>query len=183
MSIAIKLVLRSPQIFKKASAKRLPLPVQSQIGRFVIRAAAALIVTAAPAAAQSSETSNTKIVENYFDAWNRGDMVALADVLQAEVKYFNTTNAEMKTGEQEIISVAEFLKGMIPNRRMTMVSRPIVNGNRIAIEWQFDGTLPRDGGGADVSFRGSSIFEVDAGEISYVGDYYNSKAMESQLEP
>ena len=100
----------------------------------------------------------------------------------------NASNEENRKGTASVIEVPKFLLTVIPDRKMTLTSPPLIVGDKVAVEWQLQGTLNKkdQSGKKDakvITFKGASFFEVKNNKIIYIGDYYNNHPLRSQLEP
>lgn len=139
----------------------------------------------APTSVAAESQNSLTIINSYVDAWNTGDSARLNEVLAPDVNYFNTSNESVRVGPQAISEVSNFLLSILPDRKMTIQSRPVVNGNEVAFEWEFTATKKRRNSNAGsaqrITFKGASFFRVKDGKITYVGDYYNSQTMRQQL--
>ncbi len=127
-------------------------------------------------------------VESYLNIWNGTQPDDLTKVLDTNVEYFNTSNEENRKGTASVIEVPKFLLTVIPDRKMTLTSPPLIVGDKVAVEWQLQGTLNKkdQSGKKDakvITFKGASFFEVKNNKIIYIGDYYNNHPLRSQLEP
>jgi hypothetical protein len=127
-------------------------------------------------------------VESYLNIWNGTQPDDLTKVLDTNVEYFNTSNEENRKGTASVIEVPKFLLTVIPDRKMTLTSPPLIVGDKVAVEWQLQGTLNKkdQSGKKDakvITFKGASFFEVKNNKITYIGDYYNNHPLRSQLEP
>ena len=80
-------------------------------------------------------------VESYLNIWNGTQPDDLTKVLDTNVEYFNTSNEENRKGTASVIEVPKFLLTVIPDRKMTLTSPPLIVGDKVAVEWQLQGTL------------------------------------------
>ena len=114
-------------------------------------------------------------VESYLNIWNGTQPDDLTKVLDPNVEYFNTSNEETRKGTASVIEVPKFLLTVIPDRKMTLTSPPLIVGDKVAVEWQLQGTLNKkdQSGKKDakvITFKGASFFEVKNNKIISVHD-------------
>lgn len=147
----------------------------------LLLATAALLASGAACAGEGNDS--VAVVNKYLATWNSGNAEALSQVLDPRVQYFNTSNGAVLTGPENIALVSQFLKTVLPDRKLSIRSAPVVAGDRVAIEWVLEASAPKDAKDplSKISFQGASIFQVKDGRILYASDYYNSETMKSQL--
>ncbi|QBP12529.1 nuclear transport factor 2 family protein [Cupriavidus metallidurans] len=148
----------------------------------------ALQFSSVPAHARDANAGSLEVVERYLAAWNSDSADELSKVVDAQVEYFNTSNAAPHRGIQSILEVSHFLSKLLPNRKLVLRSRPVVEKDTVAIEWEFSAIQVTMNGSGErserpIKFQGASIFRVNQGKITYASDYYNSASMREQLEP
>ena len=136
---------------------------------------------------EAQEPENVKVVRQYLEAWNSGKTNDLIKVLDSNVGYFITSNEASRTGPESITEVSQFLKQILPDRKMKLRSQPISSDDGVAIEWEFTATKRNSGetspSSTNISYFGASFFRVLNGKIVYASDYYNHNTMQKQLQP
>jgi len=124
------------------------------------------------------------IANRYLDAWNDHDAEAASALLDPKVQYFDsgaaTTEISRTQARDRIVKVT--LKA-VPDLQVKMVHKPVIGPRSIAFEWELTGNRVTATGKQPVKIRGASIMKIRDGRIWYLGDYYDSDALEAMLRP
>ncbi len=150
----------------------------------IAAAAAALALQALPAVAQDART----VVEEYLAAWNAHDSAAAASHFAEDVTYYDASVGKPIVGaEAAKTGVIDNFLTAAPDAVWTMKGAPVVEGERVAFEWEFSGTNTGPWGdgtaatGKSFAFTGASIFTVLDGRITAQSDYYDALGFYTQL--
>jgi steroid delta-isomerase-like uncharacterized protein len=154
---------------------------------FLIAAAmaATFLPVAPPAFAQDAARD---VVEDYLAAWNAHDSAKAAAFFADDVSYFDASVGEPIVGaEAAKTGVIDNFLNAAPDAVWTMKGAPVVEGERVAFEWEFtdtntgawgDGTAATD---KPFTITGASIFTVLDGKITAQNDYYDALGFYTQL--
>jgi steroid delta-isomerase-like uncharacterized protein len=148
-------------------------------------AIAATVFAVAPTFAADTAQS---VVEAYLAAWNAHDSGKAAGYFADEVTYYDASVGTPVKGKEAAKTgvIDNFLKA-VPDAVWTMKGAPVVEGDRVAFEWEFSGTNTgawADGTaatGKKFAFTGASMFLIKDGKIATQSDYYDALGFYKQL--
>jgi len=135
-----------------------------------------------------AEESPQSVVDHYMAAWNAHSASQASRYLADEVIYYDAATGSPVKGktkaEKEVIGA--FIQA-VPDLTWKMTSKPVFNNDTIAFQWAFSGTNSGEWAGSPathnkIKFEGVSFIKVNAGKITYQGDYYDSKKLDAELE-
>jgi limonene-1,2-epoxide hydrolase len=118
--------------------------------------------------------SNTQVVLDFIDAWNRMDWDAVIGSLAEDVIYHNIPMEKIEGRE----AAAAFITGMQPetvNWEMISIAE---NGNKVLTERVDNFDLP---GGKKISIPVMGTFEIHNGKIKAWRDYFDLATFASQM--
>ncbi len=118
--------------------------------------------------------SNTQIVLDFIDAWNRMDWDAIVGALAEDVVYHNIPMEEINGRE----AAAAFIKGMQPEAIHWEMISIAENGNKVLTERVDKFDLP---GGKKISLPVMGTFEIEDGSIKAWRDYFDLATFTSQM--
>ena len=154
--------------------------------QFMTATALAAVSLAVPPAfaAESAEA----VVKAYVEAWNAHDAVKAASYFADKVVYYDASVGKPIEGRDAAkAGVIDNFLNAVPDAVWKVKGRPIVQGDRVAFEWEFSGTNTgkwADGTaatGKKFSFAGASVFDVKDGKIGSQSDYYDALGFFKQL--
>ncbi len=148
-------------------------------------AIAATVFAVAPSFAADTAQS---VVEAYLAAWNAHDSAKAAEYFADDVIYYDASVGKPVNGKEAAKTdiIDNFLKA-VPDAVWTMKGAPVVEGERVAFEWEYSGTNTgawADGTaatGKKFSFTGASMFSIKDGKIATQSDYYDALGLYKQL--
>ena len=129
------------------------------------------------------------VVEAYLAAWNAHDSAKAAELSSPTTStYYDASVGTPVKGKEAAKTgvIDNFLKA-VPDAVWTMKGEPVVEGDRVAFEWEFSGTNTgawADGTaatGKTFSFTGASMFSIKDGKIATQSDYYDALGFYKQL--
>ena len=118
--------------------------------------------------------SNTQIVLDFIDAWNRMDWDAIVGALAEDVVYHNIPMEEINGRE----AAAAFINGMQPEAIHWEMISIAENGNKVLTERVDNFDLP---GGKKISLPVMGTFEIEDGSIKAWRDYFDLATFTSQM--
>ncbi|MBF7730638.1 ester cyclase [Pseudomonas sp. N040] len=131
---------------------------------------------------------NKALIDGYMAAWNAHDAEKASSFFAEDGVYFDATVGTPQKGRvaarDNVIKV--FLTA-VPDAKWEMTSKPIVGKHGIAFQWKFSGTNTGAWGpetpatNKPLSFEGVSFVRIEAGKITYQGDYYDALGFNKQL--
>jgi steroid delta-isomerase-like uncharacterized protein len=146
--------------------------------------ATAFLVSAPTIAADGADM----IVKAYVEAWNAHDSAKAAGYFADRVVYYDASVGKPIEGKEDAkTGVIDNFLNAVPDAHWAMKGEPIVQGSRVAFEWEFSGTNTGKWGdgtaatGKKFAFAGASIFEVEDGKIARQSDYYDALGFFKQL--
>jgi steroid delta-isomerase-like uncharacterized protein len=149
--------------------------------------AAALIASAASQASWAADSADA-IVQAYLAAWNAHDSAKAAGFFADNVVYYDASVGKPIEGRDAAkTGVIDNFLTAVPDAVWTMKGAPVVEGDRVAFEWEFAGnnTGPWGDGtaatGKHFSFTGASVFSIKDGKIVSQSDYYDALGFYKQL--
>jgi steroid delta-isomerase-like uncharacterized protein len=128
------------------------------------------------------------VVQAYLAAWNAHDSAKAAGFFADNVVYYDASVGKPIEGRDAAkTGVIDNFLTAVPDAVWTMKGEPVVQGDRVAFEWEFAGnnTGPWGDGtaatGKHFSFTGASVFSVKDGKIVNQSDYYDALGFYKQL--
>ena len=118
--------------------------------------------------------SNTQIVMNFIDAWNRLDWDTVLGALAEDVVYHNIPMEKIEGRA----AAAAFITGMLPVSVNWEVLSIAENGHKVLTERIDNFVFP---GGKTLSIQVMGTFEIDNGEIKAWRDYFDLASFTSQM--
>jgi steroid delta-isomerase-like uncharacterized protein len=153
---------------------------------FALAGAAAFAgVTLQPSFAADSADA---VVKAYVEAWNAHDSARAAGYFADKVVYYDASVGKPIEGKDAAkTGVIDNFLNAVPDARWTMKGEPVLQGDRVAFEWEFSGT--NSGAWADgtaatgkkFTIAGASVFDVKDSEIVSQSDYYDALGFYKQL--
>lgn len=127
-----------------------------------------------------------ELIHRYYDAFNRQDMAAFAGLLAEEVVH-DANEGGRRQGRDAFLGFMERMNTAYREQISDLEILASADGSRAAAEYTVDGVyLATDEGlpparGQRYRLRGGAFFEVAAGRISRVTNYYNLAAWLEQV--
>ena len=153
----------------------------------VTSAVAAFIVGAAPQISLAADSADA-VVQAYLAAWNAHDSAKAASFFADNVVYYDASVGKPIEGRDAAkTAVIDNFLTAVPDAVWTIKGQPVVQGDRVAFEWEFAGnnTGPWGDGtkatGKHFAFTGASVFSVKDGKIVTQNDYYDALGLYKQL--
>ena len=150
--------------------------------------AATALATALPLSAARAADDALGVVTAYLAAWNAHDSTAAAAYFAETVSYYDASVGTPVVGREAAkTGVIDNFLNAVPDAVWTMTGAPVVQGGRVAFEWEFKGTNTgawADGTaatGKTFSFTGASVFVISDGLIASQSDYYDALGFYKQL--
>lgn len=145
---------------------------------------AAALATVPSLAAESADA----VVKAYVEAWNAHDSAKAAGYFADKVVYFDASVGKPIEGRDAAkTGVIDNFLNAAPDAAWKIKGEPVVQGDRVAFEWEFSGTNTgawADGTaatGKKFAFAGASVFDVKDGKIVSQSDYYDALGFFKQL--
>ena len=155
---------------------------------FLMTIGAAALTAGAVSQASWAADSAGAVVEAYLAAWNAHDSAKAAGFFADNVVYYDASVGKPIEGRDAAkTGVIDNFLTAVPDAVWTMKGAPVVEGDRVAFEWEFAGnnTGPWGDGtaatGKHFSFTGASVFSVKDGKIVSQSDYYDALGFYKQL--
>jgi steroid delta-isomerase-like uncharacterized protein len=155
---------------------------------FLMTVAAAALATGAVSQTSWAADSADAVVQAYLAAWNAHDSAKAAGFFADNVVYYDASVGKPIEGRDAAkTGVIDNFLTAVPDAVWTMKGAPVVEGDRVAFEWEFAGnnTGPWGDGtaatGKHFSFTGASVFSVKDGKIVSQSDYYDALGFYKQL--
>jgi steroid delta-isomerase-like uncharacterized protein len=130
--------------------------------------------------------SDTKMVQEWIDAWSAHDLPRLQALFTEGCVYEDVTMAVVNNGLDELGQFATAVITAMPDVNFKLVTA-VADGDRAAAEWRMIGTyehelagLPAPNGG-HFDLRGMSIFEIRGGRFSRCSDHWDMVSLLRQL--
>ena len=130
--------------------------------------------------------TDEQIVKDYFDAWDRHDLDAIAATFNAGGSYADPTT-DGKLQGQEIIGYAEMLFEAFPDLSLELISVKAASNGVIAAPWFLFGTLQGELMGSPpthkkVTLSGCDFIVTSNGRIDSVTGLFDPTDFMRQLE-
>jgi steroid delta-isomerase-like uncharacterized protein len=155
---------------------------------FLMTIGAAALTTGVVSQASWAADSADVVVQAYLAAWNAHDSVKAAGFFADNVVYYDASVGKPIEGRDAAkTGVIDNFLTAVPDAVWTMKGAPVVEGDRVAFEWEFAGnnTGPWADGtaatGRHFSFTGASVFSIKDGKIVTQSDYYDALGFYKQL--
>ena len=119
-----------------------------------------------------------KVVSDYFEAFNAGDIAAMLDCLTEDVAH-HVNEGKVRVGKALFAEFCEHMSRCYNENLTEMVIFPDQGGTRAAAEYVVNGTyLGTDAGlpearGQTYQLPAGSFFSLKGGKIARVTTYYN----------
>ena len=124
----------------------------------------ALAAGAAPQTSLAADSADA-VVQAYLAAWNAHDSAKAASFFADNVVYYDASVGKPIEGQDAAkTGVIDNFLNAVPDAVWTMKGEPVVQGDRVAFEWEFSGTNTGPWGdgtaatGKHFSFTGASVF-------------------------
>ena len=114
-------------------------------------------------------------VESYFDAWNEGDPVGVADHLAADGVYYDVPENVQRTHDELIVNLRGFFE--THQHRYELIGDILRGENTIAFQyqtWNAD-TLRNDDN--NYLYRGSEFITMSGDSAMEINDYYDTPGL------
>ncbi len=132
-------------------------------------------------AGSNARSDNSKVAENWIEAWNSHDVERILAVFTPDVIYEDVPFGVVNHGAAELRAFASGFIAAVPDFRLELVNSSLKGGHG-TIEWILSGT---DVGlyktGRRFSVRGVAVIEVEGQQISRNSDYYDLATVQRQL--
>jgi steroid delta-isomerase-like uncharacterized protein len=142
----------------------------------------AIVLLASPSLLQAQEASpsaaGASILTEYGEAWSSGDAAQVAALYTEDAVREDVPTGTTSRDRAEIEALAAGLFETDSDVRLE-VTDGFAGENWAVVEWTFSGA--RIGTGAEVTFRGASVLELEDGLISRETDYYDLPQMQEQV--
>jgi limonene-1,2-epoxide hydrolase len=122
----------------------------------------------------SNSQSNSQIVLDFVDAWNRMDWDCVIAALAEDVVYHNIPMEKIEGRD----AAAAFILGMQPEAVNWEMINIAENGNKVLTERIDNFDLP---GGKKISLPVMGTFEIQDGAIKVWRDYFDLATFTSQM--
>ena len=154
-------------------------------------AAAAVTVPSDPAAPAVSPgpgvAASRALLDDYLQAWNRGDAAAIAAFLANDAEVFDALLARKYGGRAEAQrEVIDMYLRAVPDGQWSLRGEPVVSADGFAYEWTLTGTNSGNwthylrGRGQRIDFKGVSVVRLREGRIAYQANYFDTNALGAQ---
>jgi len=154
---------------------------------FLMTAAVALALGTGSGAALGADSADA-VVQAYLAAWNAHDSAKAAGYFADNVVYYDASMGKPVEGRDAAkTGVIDNFLTAVPDAVWTMKGNAVVQGDRVAFEWEFSGTNTGAWGdgtaatGKKFSITGASVFQVKDGKIVTQSDYYDALGLYKQL--
>lgn len=128
----------------------------------------------------TTRESSEKIIQSYYDAFNRKDFKSFLDLLDDNILH-DINQGGTEKGKTAFEKFLERMEKCYDETIDHIVIMSNTDGSRVASEYRVqgkytstDGTLP-DAKGQTYTLPGGAFFEVKDGKITRVTNYYNVK--------
>jgi steroid delta-isomerase-like uncharacterized protein len=131
--------------------------------------------------ASSARADDTRVAENWIEAWNSHDVEQILAVFTPDVMYEDVPSGVVNHGAVELRAFATAFIAGLPDFRLELVNASLKGGHG-TIEWILSGTdvgLFRTG--RRFSVRGASVIEVHGKLIFRNSDYYDLATIFRQI--
>ncbi|MHC2145455.1 ester cyclase [Pseudomonas sp. 210_17 TE3656] len=129
-----------------------------------------------------------EVINAYMSAWNKHDPDAAAQYFAENGEFLDASVGVPKVGREAArVEVIKLFIDAVPDLKWQMVGQPIVDGDNIAFEWQFDGhntgawAPETPATNKPLSFKGVSFVKLKDGKIASQHDYYDALSFNKQL--
>lgn len=137
----------------------------------------------------AADKQNTlDVINAYMSAWNKHDPEAAAQYFAEDGEFLDASVGVPQVGRETAKDkVIKLFIDAVPDLKWQMVGAPVVEGDNIAFEWQFDGRNTGAWGpdtpatNKPLSFKGVSFIRLKDGKIASQHDYYDALGFNKQL--
>jgi steroid delta-isomerase-like uncharacterized protein len=155
---------------------------------FLVTVGTAALALGSASQASFAADSADAVVQAYLAAWNAHDSAKAAGFFADNVVYYDASVGKPIEGRDAAkTGVIDNFLTAVPDAVWTMKGEPVVQGDRVAFEWEFAGTNTGPWGdgpaatGKHFSFTGASVFSIKDGKIVAQSDYYDALGFYKQL--
>jgi steroid delta-isomerase-like uncharacterized protein len=155
---------------------------------FLMTVGAVAVALGVPFQASLAADGADAVVRAYLAAWNAHDSAKAAGFFADDVVYYDAALGKPVEGRDAAkTGVIDNFLNAVPDAIWTMKGDPVVQGDRVAFEWEFTGTNTGPWGdgtaatGKKFSIAGASVFHVKDGRIVTQSDYYDALGLYKQL--
>ena len=155
---------------------------------FLVTSAVAAFAVGVASHISLAADSADAVVQAYLAAWNAHDSAKAASFFADNVVYYDASVGKPIEGRDAAkTAVIDNFLTAVPDAVWTIKGQPVVQGDRVAFEWEFAGnnTGPWGDGtkatGKHFAFTGASVFSVKDGKIATQSDYYDALGFYKQL--
>jgi steroid delta-isomerase-like uncharacterized protein len=128
------------------------------------------------------------VIHDYMEAWNAHDADAAAEYFADNVEFLDASVGTPQVGRENAkAQVIQVFMQAVPDLKWKMLGEPIVNGESIAFEWEFNGnntgpwSAETPATKRPLSFKGVSFIRLKDGKILTQHDYYDALGFNKQL--
>ncbi|WP_338052964.1 SgcJ/EcaC family oxidoreductase [Pseudomonas rhizoryzae] len=127
-------------------------------------------------------------IHAYMAAWNEHDAEKAASFFAEDGEFLDSSVGTPQKGRDAARdNVIKVFMTAVPDLRWQLVGTPVVQGDSVAFEWQFDGKntgpwsaeLPATN--KPLKFNGVSLIRLKGGKIVSQHDYYDALGFNRQL--
>lgn len=136
----------------------------------------------------AEKQSTRSIIDAYMSAWNKHDPNAAAQYFAENGEFLDASVGIPQVGRETARDkVIKLFIDAVPDLKWQMVGEPIIEGDSIAFEWQFDGhntgawAPETPATNKPLSFKGVSFIRLKDGKIATQHDYYDALSFNKQL--
>ncbi|PNY78779.1 polyketide cyclase [Pseudomonas fluorescens] len=147
-----------------------------------------LFVLASQAGVAAEQSRTLTVVNNYMKAWNAHDANGVAKYFDDNVEFLDASVGTPQVGRENAkTQVIEVFMNAVPDLQWKMLGEPIVNGENISFEWEFNGKNTGAWGintpatQRPLAFKGVSFIRLKDGKILTQHDYYDALGFNKQL--
>ncbi|MGX1186554.1 steroid delta-isomerase-like uncharacterized protein [Pseudomonas sp. F-14 TE3623] len=147
-----------------------------------------LLVLASHASIAAGQNTTLDMVRDYMKAWNAHNADAAAEYFSDNVEFLDASVGTPQVGRENAkAQVIQVFMQAVPDLQWKMLGEPIVNGESIAFEWEFNGTntgpwsAETPATQRPLSFKGVSFIHLKNGKILTQHDYYDALGFNKQL--
>ncbi|WP_261398000.1 ester cyclase [Pseudomonas sp. DR48] len=147
-----------------------------------------LLVLASHASFAAGQNTTLDVVHDYMKAWNAHNADAASEYFSDNVEFLDASVGTPQVGRENAkTQVIEVFMQAVPDLQWKMFGEPIVNGESIAFEWEFNGTntgpwsTETPATQRRLSFKGVSFIHLKNGKILTQHDYYDALGFNKQL--
>lgn len=128
------------------------------------------------------------LITNYMAEWNKHAPEEASKYLSDNMEFLDASIGIPQKGRKAATdNVIKVFLTAVPDLKWKMLGEPVVQGNNISFEWEFDGTNTgswSEGVPATnkrLTFKGVSFIRTEGGKIISQHDYYDALSFNKQL--